>query len=87
MNVVGINVSKGKSTVVMLRTFGEIVVSPYEVKHTDGEITALIRRIKAIDGEIRIVMEHTGHYYEQLLISFTQAGLSATAITAYFIRQ
>lgn len=72
MNAVGIDVSKGKSTVVILRTFGEIVVSPYEVKHTDSEITALIKRIKAVDGETRIVMEHTGHYYEQLLIRFAE---------------
>ena len=32
-----------------------IDVSPYEVKHTDSEITALIKRIKAVDGETRIV--------------------------------
>ena len=51
MNAVGIDVSKGKSTVVILRPFGEIVVSPHEVKHTDSEITALIKRIKLIDGE------------------------------------
>jgi len=51
MNAVGIDVSKGKSTVVILRPFGEIVVSPHEVKHTDSEITALIKQIKSIEGE------------------------------------
>ena len=61
MNAVGIDVSKGKSTVVILRPFGEIVVSPYEVKHTDSEMTALIKRIKSIEGETRIVMEHPAH--------------------------
>ena len=83
---VGIDVAKGKSTVVILRPFGEIVVSPYEVKHTDSEITALIKRIKAIDGETRIVMEHTGHYYEQLLIRFAEAGLFATAVNPKWIK-
>lgn len=86
MNAVGIDVSKGKSTVVILRPFGEIVVSPYEVKHTDGEITALIKKIKSIDGETCIVMEHTGHYYEQLLISFAEAGLFATAVNPKLIK-
>lgn len=76
MNAVGIDVSKGKSTVVILRPFGEVVVSPYEVRHTDGEIMALIQRIKSIGGETRIVMEHTGHYYEQLLLRFTQVDYS-----------
>lgn len=79
MNAVGIDVSKGKSTVVILRPFGE-------VKHTDSEITALIKRIKAIDGETRIVMEHTGHYYEQLLIRFAEAGLFATAVNPKLIK-
>lgn len=31
-------------------------------------------------------MEHTGHYYEQLLISFTQAGLFATAVNPKLIK-
>lgn len=86
MNAVRIDVSKGKSTVVILRPFGEIVVSPHEVKHTDSEITALINRIKSIDGETRIVMEHTGHYYEQFLISFTEAGLFARAVNPKLIK-
>ena len=30
MNAVGIDVSKGKSTVAVLRPFGEIVVSPFD---------------------------------------------------------
>lgn len=86
MNAVGIDVSKGKSTVVILRPFGEIVVSPHEVKHTDSEITALIKQIKSIEGETRIVMEHTGHYYEQLLNRFAEAGLFATAVNPKLIK-
>lgn len=31
MNAVGIDISKGKSTVAVLRPFGEIVVSPFDV--------------------------------------------------------
>ena len=33
MNAVGIDVSKGRSTVAILRPIGEIVYSPFEVKH------------------------------------------------------
>ena len=32
MNAVGIDVSKGKSMVAILRPFGEIVSTPFEVK-------------------------------------------------------
>ena len=36
MNAVGIDVSKGKSMVTILRPFGEIVSSPFEIKHTSN---------------------------------------------------
>ena len=36
MNAVGIDVSKGKSMVTILRPFGEIVSSPFEIKHTSS---------------------------------------------------
>ena len=35
MNAVGIDVSKGKSTVAIMRPFGEVVAEPFEVSHTD----------------------------------------------------
>lgn len=38
MNTVGIDVSKGKSTVAIMRPYGEIVVSPFEIKHTTCDI-------------------------------------------------
>ena len=31
MNAIGIDVSKGKSTVAVLRPYGEVVVSPFDV--------------------------------------------------------
>ena len=62
MNAVGIDVSKGKSMVAILRPFGEIVSSPFEVKHTASGIKSLIDLIQSIEGESRVVMEHTGRY-------------------------
>ena len=38
MNAVGIDVSKGKSTVAIMRPFGEVVAEPFEVSHTDAEL-------------------------------------------------
>ena len=37
MNAVGLDVPKGKSTFAVMRPFGEIVASPYEVGHTESE--------------------------------------------------
>lgn len=66
MNAVGIDVSKGKSMVAIMRPFGEIVASPFEVKHTASDIKSLVKLIHSVKGESRIVMEHTGRYYEVL---------------------
>ena len=41
MNCVGIDVSKGKSMIAVMRPFGEVVVSPFEVLHTDSELSKL----------------------------------------------
>ena len=50
MNAVGIDVSKGKSMVTILRPFGEIVSSPFEIKHTSSDIHSLIKLIHSIEG-------------------------------------
>lgn len=80
MTSVGIDVSKGKSTVCILKPYGEVVASPYEIEHTKAEISALVSHIRAIDGEIRIVMEATGVYHLPLLSHFKEAGLFVSII-------
>ena len=45
MNAVGIDVSKGKSMVAIMRPFGEIVSSPFEIKHTTSDINSLVELI------------------------------------------
>lgn len=42
MNAVGIDVSKGKSMIAILRPLDEIVSSPFEVLHTSNGINKLI---------------------------------------------
>ena len=54
MNAVGIDVSKGKSMVAVVRPFGELVVKPYEVRHTSSELSELARRLKSLEGETRV---------------------------------
>ena len=36
MNAVGIDVSKGKSTVSVIQPFGVVVAEPFDVLHTDN---------------------------------------------------
>lgn len=86
MNAVGIDVSKGKSMVAILRPYGEIVSSPFDIKHTSGNIRSLIEQIKSIDGESRIVMEYTGRYYEPLARELSLAGLFVSAVNPKLIK-
>jgi len=86
MNAVGIDVSKGKSMVSIMRPFGEIVSEPFEVKHTSSEIKALIALINSVDGESRIVMEHTGRYYEVLAHQLAEANLFVSTVNAKLIK-
>ena len=47
MNAVSIDVSKGKSTIVVLRPFGEIIVSPFDVFHNPKELGELVTLLKS----------------------------------------
>ena len=50
MNCVGIDVSKGKSMIAVMRPLGEVVVSPFEVRHTANELSKLAGLLKNLDG-------------------------------------
>ena len=65
MNAAGIDVSSRKSTVAVLRPFGEVVKVPFEVQpQRRGLGGTWQQQLKSIEGETRVVMEHTGRYYE-----------------------
>lgn len=86
MNTVGIDVSKGKSMVAVIRPFGEIVSKPFEVRHTSTGINRLIRQLSNLEGDTRIVMEHTGRYYEPVADSLSGAGLFVSVVNPKLIK-
>ena len=85
MNSVGIDVSKGRSTVAVLRPFGEIVISPFEVRHTDSELSKLAKLLKSLDGETRVVMEATGNYHAPVAWLLHDAGLYVSVVNAKLV--
>lgn len=60
---VGIDVSKGKSTVCIMKPCGEVLKSPFEMLHSVESILRLVKLIKSYDEEVRVVLEDTGHYH------------------------
>lgn len=86
MNAAGIDVSKGKSMVAVFRPFNEMVAKPFEVRHTGSELKQLADYLKSLDGETRVVMEHTGRYYEQIAQYLHDEGIYVSAVNPKLIK-
>ena len=87
MNAAGIDVSSSKSTVAVLRPFGEVVKLPFDVRHSAEELASLAKQLKSIEGETRVVMEHTGRYYESIAKVLHEAGLYVSAVNPLLIKE
>ena len=85
MNAVGIDVSKGKSMIAVMRPFGEVVRSPFEISHTDSELSELARTLKSLPGETRVVMEYTGYYHAPVAQVLCEAGIYVSAVNAILV--
>ena len=85
MNSVGIDISKGRSTVAVMRPFGEVIISPFEVSHTASELSELARRLKSLDGETRVVMEATGNYHAPVAKLLHDTGLYVSVVNAKLV--
>ena len=66
MNAIGIDVSKGKSKVAIIRHFGEVARKPFDIMHYPDQLAELAEYIHSLEGESRVVMEHTGKYSEPI---------------------
>ena len=80
MNAVGIDVSKGKSTVAILRPFGEVVCLPFDVTHDYGSLERLADQILCLDGESRVLMEATGRYHEPVAAALHERGIYVSVL-------
>lgn len=85
MNAVGIDVSKGKSTIAVMRPFGEVVLSPFEVHHSSSELSKLAKLLKSLDGESRVVLESTGNYHAPVAKTLHDAGLYVSVVNAMLV--
>ena len=84
---VGIDVSKGKSTVCLMRPFGEIVAGPIEISHVDSELKALVKLMKSMNDEVKVVMEATGVYHLPVLTYLKGHSVFVAVINPYQMKQ
>ena len=71
---VGIDVSKEKSTVCVLKPYGEVVMPPRDVQHTESELAKLVKELQKQQEEVRVVMEATGAYHLPVLSYMKEHG-------------
>lgn len=86
MFAVGVDVSNGRSTVAVLGAQRKIVMKPFEVPHTADGFASLSEKLRGLNGEARIVMEHTGRYYEPFAMSMYRAGFFVSAVNPLIIK-
>lgn len=86
MNAVGIDVSKGKSTVTIRRPGDVVLMHPCDVPHTQSAVNALIEQIRSLEGETKVCMEHTGRYYEPVASRLSDAGIFVSAVNPILIK-
>ena len=79
---VGIDVSKGKSTITIMKPGGEIIAKPFDMLHTMEGINALADKIKSYDDEVRVVLEATGHYHLPVLTLLVEKGVFVCCVNA-----
>ena len=84
---VGVDVSKGKSMVCILKPYGEIVCSPFEVQHSESDLEEMDSLLKKIDGEIRVVMEATGIYHLPILTFLRERGYFVSVINPFVMKK
>ena len=86
MYAVGVDVSNGWSTVAVLRSKTDIVIRPFNVTHNSQGFASLLEKLGALDGEVRVVMEHTGNYYESIANVLHKSGLWVSAVNPLLLR-
>lgn len=80
---VGIDVSKGKSTVCILKPYGEIISDPFEVNHTDKELSELATMLLRFDDEVKVILEATGIYHLSILSNLQDRGIFVAVINLF----
>jgi Transposase and inactivated derivatives len=86
MFAVGIDVSNGRSTVAALRTKTDIVMKPFNITHNLDGLSNLVKQLQPLGDDVKIVMEHTGRYYESLALFLHNAGFFVCAVNPLIIK-
>lgn len=83
---VGIDVSKGKSTVCILKPYGEIVSKPFNIQHTEHDLHELSTMLNRFEDEVKVVLEATGTYHLPVLTYLQKHDIFVALINPYLMK-
>ena len=72
---VGIDAAKGKSTVCIMKSYGEVIVPPRDIAHTAVGLQSFVFLLKSFGENMKAVMEATGTYHRPILKALLDAGV------------
>lgn len=85
---IGIDVSKGKSTIAIMDASEKLQEKVFEIQHNQCGMELLKEHLnKYMDGEVRIIMEATSHYHFPLLFSLQESGYFVCVANALAIKK
>ena len=87
MIAVGIDISKSKSTVAILDSYGTVLATPFNMAHTQLEMNALVSRLKEFDEPVTILLEYTGHYHYPVLKKLQDEGFPVCVVNPYQMKK
>ena len=84
---VGIDISKGKSTVCMVKPYGEVICLPFEMEHTDKGLSELSSMLLKFNEEVKVVIEATGIYHLPVLSFLQERELFVAVVNPFEMKQ
>ncbi|MCT4612608.1 MAG: IS110 family transposase [Clostridia bacterium] len=84
---VGIDVSKGKSTICILKPYGEVLQSAVDIEHTESDLFELVTKIKKFSEEVKVVMEATGAYHMPILMYLNNQGIFVSVVNPLVMKK
>ena len=84
---VGIDISKGKSTVAAISETKARLLEPFDITHSNEELAGLVEKIRGLGENTRIVMEATGHYHNVVADRLYEAGLFVSVVNPVLVHE
>lgn len=84
MVAIGIDISKGKSTVAVVGEGKKVLQKPFDISHNKSSLAELVSFVEKYD-KARVVMEHTGVYYQVVAETLVNAGINVSVVNPVLV--